>query len=140
MTDPKQVRQLMKNAETYGESVLARACQRRLYELGGIDCDDPVERRLWQAVAALEETLRQKHGRNQPAGYTRRKIKNDGAVATLSSWALKPAVTPGFLALVEAGMPEFTGEYVIAEFPDRFDPHVVEAARRRLTEYRVKLP
>lgn len=131
---------MMKNAADRGEAGLVHACKRRLFELGGVDIDDPVERRLAEAVAALEETYREKHGRAQPAGYTRRKIAKDGAVATLSGWALKKDVTPGFVSLVEAGMAEFTGEYVVAEFPDRFEPHVVAAARKRLAEHGVKLP
>lgn len=74
MTDPKQVRQLMLNAERLNATELTAACRRRLFELSGIDIDDPVERRLAEAVAALEETYREKHGRAQAAGYTRRKI------------------------------------------------------------------
>lgn len=140
MTDPAKVRQLMKNAERLNATELAAACRRRLFELSGVDEADPLDRRLWQAVAALEETLREKHGRTQVAGYTRRKIRDDGAVATLSGWALKPKVTEGFTALVAACMAEFTGEYVVAQFPDRFEPHVVEAARARLVEHGVALP
>jgi hypothetical protein len=140
MSDPKKVRQLLANAERLNATEMATACRRRLFELGGADLDDPVERRLAQAVTALEETYREKHGRAQAAGYTRRKIANAGAVATLSDWALKPNVTPGFIALVEGGMAEFTGEYVVAEFPDRFEPHVVTAARERLHKHGVKLP
>lgn len=140
MNDPKLVRQLLENAEKREAHDLAAACRRRLFQLGGIDVDDPVERRLWEAVTALEETYREKHGRAQAAGYTRRKIRDAGAVATLSDWAMKPEVTPGFIALVAAGMSEFTGEYVIAQYPDRFEPHVVEAAKRRLIEYGVPLP
>lgn len=140
LTDPKRVRILMKNAEDAGETELVAACRRRLFELSGVDEADPLDRRLWQAVAALEETLREKHGRTQVAGYTRRKIRDAGAVATLSGWALKPKATDGFTALVENGMAEFTGEFVVAQFPDRFEPHVVEAARARLVEHGVALP
>jgi len=140
LTDPERVRNLMKNAEKVGETGLVTACRRRLLELSGVDEADPLDRRLWQAVAALEETLREKHGRAQVAGYTRRKIKDAGAVATLTDWAMKPKETPGFVALVAAGMAEFTGEYVIAQFPDRFQKHVVEAAQARLVEHGVALP
>jgi hypothetical protein len=37
-------------------------------------------------------------------------------------------------------MAEVTGEYVIAEFPDRFEPRFVDAARKRLSEHGVNLP
>lgn len=138
--DPKRVRQLMVNAQARGETALVQACQRRLYELGGANYDDPVERRLWQAVTAYEETLQVKHGRKQPAAYTRRKIAAKGAIATLTDWALDADVTPGFTALVESGMAEFTGEYVVVEFADRFAPEAVAAARKRLADHGVALP
>ncbi|MGI2036304.1 hypothetical protein ACRQ1B_28415 [Rhizobium panacihumi] len=140
MTDPRKIRQLLANAERLNANELATACRRRLYELGGADLDDPVERRLAQAVAELEETYREKHGRTQVAGYTRRKIADAGAIANLSDWASKPEVTPGFLALVENGIAEFTSEYVVAEFPDRFAPHVAAAARKRLEQHGVNVP
>ena len=120
MTDPKKVQQLMANAARLGETDLVRACQRRLYELGGRDYEDPILRRLWQAVTAYEETLRQKHGKSQRASYTRRKISEKGPITTLSDWALDKKVTPGFEALLHAGMAEFTGEYVILEFAGSF--------------------
>lgn len=140
MTDPKRVQQLMANADRLGETSLVRACQRRLYELGGMDYEDPITRRLWQAVTAYEETLRRKHGKSQRAGYTRRKIADKGPVVTLSDWALDKKVTPGFEALLEAGMAEFTGEYVVIEFARSFQPHVVAAARARLEAFGVILP
>lgn len=49
------------------KSVAALGCQRCIYKLAGEDVDDPMEKRLWQAVAAYEETLFQKHGRAQQA-------------------------------------------------------------------------
>lgn len=140
MTDPKRVQQLMANAEKMGETGLARMCLRRLYELGGINYDDPVTRRLWQAVTAYEETLRRKHGKSQRASYTRRKIAEKGPIVTLSDWALDKKVTPGFEALIEAGMAEFTGEYVVIEYASSFDSHVVAAARKRLEDFGVALP
>ena len=71
---------------------------------------------------------------------TRRKIKDAGALATLTDWAMKPKETQGFVALVGADMAEFTGEYVVAQFPDRFQKYVVEAARAPLVEHGVALP
>jgi hypothetical protein len=68
MTDPKRVRQLMLNADRLNATELATACRRRLFELNGIAIDDPVERRLAEAVAALEETYRENHGSAQAAG------------------------------------------------------------------------
>lgn len=140
MTDPKLLQRLMANAEARGETGLARMCLRRMYELGGGDHEDPVEKRLWQAVTAYEETLRRKHGKAQRASYTRRKIEAKGPIVTLSDWALDKKVTPGFEALIAAGMAEFTGEYVVVEHAERFEPNVVEAARKRLQDHGVVLP
>lgn len=130
----------MRNAEERGEVGLARLCLRRIYELGGENHTDPVVRRLWQAVTAYEETLRRKHGKSQTASYTRRKIEAKGPIVTLSDWALDKKVTPGFEALIEAGMAEFTGEFVVVEHAQAFEPHVVAAARKRLEEHGVALP
>ncbi len=133
-TDIDAVRRLKANAERLGRPDIADACRRRIFVLGGSDEMLPVERRLWQAVAAYEQTLFEKHGKAQKASYTRRKIKEKGAVQTLSDWAESPKVTPGFKALVDAGMAEFTGEYVVVEFADQFSDEAVAAARKKLVQ------
>ena len=140
LNDIAAVRRLLANAQRLNRQDIACACRIRIYELSGVNHDDPVERRLWQAVAAYEETLRDKHGRNQPAAYTRRKIAAKGAVQTLTDWALDPNVTPGFEALVAANAARFTGEYVVVEFADRFPPEAVTAARKKLQSYDVDMP
>ena len=91
-------------------------------------------------MAAYEQTLREKHGRKQPAAYTRRKIAAKGAVQTLTDWALEKNVTPGFEALVRSGSAEFTGEYVVVEFSERFSPEAVTAAKKKLTDHGVEFP
>jgi hypothetical protein len=138
MNDASAVRTLMQNAEKRGAASLVRDCQRRLFELGGINAEDPVERRLWEAVTAYEEILHRKHGKRQQASYTRRKIRDKGAIATLSDWALDTKITPGFEALVTDNLAEFTSEFVVVQFADRFEPHVVAAARKRLEKFGVR--
>ena len=140
MMDPASVRKLLANAIRLKEDGIANACRRRLYELAGYDHDDSVERRLWQAVAAYEETLREKHGRMKRASYTRRKIASKGAIETLTDWALDPKVTPGFEALIQSNAARFTGEFVVVEFADRFPAAAVQAARTKLMAYGVQLP
>ncbi|KZK75751.1 hypothetical protein PsAD46_05487 [Pseudovibrio sp. Ad46] len=140
MTDPVSLRVLLENAKRLNRDDIADACRERLYELEGIDHDDPIERRLWQAVAAYEETLREKHGRKQKASYTRRKIASKGAIQTLTDWALDNKVTPGFMALVEGGAARFTGEYVVLEFADKFSQAAVDAAREKLLAYGIRFP
>ncbi len=140
MTDPSDIRTLLENAEKLGRDDVADACRRRLYELAGINVADPIEQRLWQAVAAYEETLLEKNGRNTKASYTRRKIASKGAVQTLTDWALDTKVTPGFEALVQSGAGQFTGEYVVLEFAESFPKAAVDAARKKLVAYGVALP
>ena len=141
MDDVDKVRALMANAIRYKNTDLENACFRRICELEGSDYSDPLVARLWQAVAAYEECLRKKHnGRAVKASYTRRKIKEKGAEQTLIDWALDTKETGGFEALLTNGMPELTGEYVVVEFADRFDPNVVKAAAKRLQEAGVPLP
>lgn len=132
MDDIEAVRRLLSNAKRLANEEVANACRVRIYELSGRDATDPLERRLWQAVAAYEETLREKHGRKQPAAYTRRKIAAKGALQTLTDWALEPKVTPGFEALVASGAARFTGEHIVVDFADRFPLAAVEAAKQKL--------
>lgn len=139
MNDIEAVRRLLANAIRLKREDVANACRIRIYELSGCDYDEPVERRLWQAVSAYEETLREKHGRKQLASYTRRKIAEKGAHQTLTDWALDPKVTPGFEALVAAGAACFTGEYVVVEYAEHFSEEAVQAARSKLERYGVSV-
>ena len=49
-------------------------------------------------------------------------------------------MTPGFEALVRSGSAEFTGEYVVVEFSERFSPEAVTAAKKKLTDHGVEFP
>ena len=140
MTDPKRIRVLMQNALERKEEGLARLCLRRIFELGGEGHPDPLVRRLWQAVTAYEETSKLKTGRSQRETKVRNKIKAKGPLVALADWASTKDVTPGFLAVIEAGMAEFTGEYIVLEYADSFEDNVVTAARTRLEGFGVALP
>jgi hypothetical protein len=139
MDDVEAVRRLLANAVRLKREDIANACRIRIYELSGRDYEDPIERRLWQAVTAYEETLREKHGRKQQASYTRRKIVDKGALQTLTDWALDPKVTPGFEALVAADAAKFTGEYIVVEHAERFPAAAVRAAQSKLESYGVQV-
>ncbi|MGH6926363.1 MAG: hypothetical protein ACRED5_21760, partial [Propylenella sp.] len=54
---------------------------------------------------------------------------------TLVDWAVKSAETPGFTALLDAGMHKLTGEYLVLKYSDRFPKEVVAAARQRLASH-----
>jgi hypothetical protein len=140
MTDPKRIKILMQNALERGEEGLARLCMRRIFELGGADQVDKLSQRLWQVVTAYEEILKIKHGRAQRATKLRKQIELKGAVAALTALAMEKDVTPGFVAAIETGMAEFTGEYVILEYANRFEDAAVQAARTRLEGFGIALP
>lgn len=137
ITDVEALRRIKTNAVRLKNDKIASDCMLRIYELAGQEYSDPLEKRLWQAVTAYEETLREKHGRKQQASYTRRKIASKGAIQTLTDWAADPEVTLGFQALVAAGAARYTGEYVVVEYAELFPAEVVEKARQKLAAYGV---
>jgi len=140
MTDPQRIRVLMQNALNRNEEGLARLCLRRIFELGGDGHPDPLVRRLWQVVTAYEELRKMKVGRAQRETKVRKKIETKGPLVALADWAAAKDVTPGFLAALDAGMAEFTGEYIVLEYAGSFEEGVVQAARTRLEGFGVTLP
>lgn len=130
-TDVPRIRSLMANAERLGEDELVLKCKQRIFELAGGDGSSEIEKRLFQALAAYEEILLEKHGRAVKATYTERKIKDKGVIKTLTDWALDTKVTPGFEALVSQGLEDFTGEKIVIDFADEFPAAVVDAAKRK---------
>jgi hypothetical protein len=59
---------------------------------------------------------------------------------SLIEWTRGKAETEGFKLLVQAGLPEFTGEYLVVRYVERFPEDVVNAARERLTLHGISLP
>jgi hypothetical protein len=45
-----------------------------------------------------------------------------------------------FKLLVEANLPEYTGEYLVARYADRFPADIVALARERLSSHKISLP
>ena len=123
-----ECRTVMERAKRDGNDAVYQDMFRRLCAISGHendDHDDPLVRDFHATLAAYEQLLTEKNGRNQPAGRTRQKVKNKGIVQSLSDWAVSKAETPGFKLLIEAGLSEFTGEYVVVRHADRFSPEVV---------------
>lgn len=134
--DVDELKRLMANAKRLGNDDVYNQAFRRRCELEGIDQQDPLQRDFHEVLAAYEELLEEKHGRKQQASYTRRKLKAKGVEQCLIDWALDDKETDGFKTLVERGMLELTGEYVVTKYPDRFDDYVVAAAEARLERHR----
>ena len=137
LKDADQARNLMANARRLGRLDVEQDAFRRLCQIEGGADDDPVVVQFRQALSAVEEVLRQKHGKKVRAAYTRRKLAAVGEIACLTDWALKKDETEGFKMLVEAGLGDQTGEYVVVRNADRFPPEAVNAARKRLADYGV---
>src|SRR5271165_1543701 len=86
---------------------------RRLCELVGSEYDDPDDtlvRDFYETLAAYEQLLTEKNGKNTPASRTRQKLKNKGVYQSLIEWTRGKVETNGFALLIDAGRPEYTGE------------------------------
>jgi len=134
-TDKNALAKLMANAKRLGNTTVYQEAFRRRCELEGVDVVDPLHARFMEVLAAYEAMLEEKHGRRQPAGRTRQKMATSGIEKCLIDWATDPSESDAFRLLSERGMLELTGEFVVTQFPERFEPHVVEAARARLERY-----
>lgn len=137
LTTETEARNLMANAKNMGRDDVSMAAYRRLLEIKGGNDDDPVIRAFWVAVAAVEEQLREKHGKALKANYTRRKAAEVGEIACLTDWALKKHETEGFRLLVAAGLGDLTGEFIVVNYPSRFPTEAVAAATKRLVDHGV---
>ena len=131
-TNLEKIRSLMANAERLGEDEVVKRCKKRIFEIAGNEGKTEIEIRLFQALAAYEEILREKHNKAVRANYTKRKIQNKGAIQTLTDWALDKKVTPGFEALVSQGLEDFTGEKIVIDFAEEFPVEVVDSASIKL--------
>jgi hypothetical protein len=115
----------------------------RMCQLVGSENDDPDDslvRDFYETLAAYEQLLTEKNGRNTIATRTRQKLENKGVHLSLVEWTRGKIETNGFTLLIDAGMPEYTGEYLVTRYATRFPPDVVQLARERLLTHDVRLP
>ena len=132
--DPIKLQNVMdNNAKEGGNEELWELAFRRKAELAGQNYDDPLERDFWEVLAAYEICLTKKNnGKPTRASRLRPKIKNKGFKQCLIDWAMATASTDGFELLIDKDLYEFTGEYLVLKYHERFEGEVVEAARKRL--------
>src|SRR6266436_9281782 len=96
---------------------------RRYCAVVGNESDDPsnpLVRDFYQTLAAYEQLLTEKNRSTTVASRTRQKIANKGVHQSMIEWTRGKTGTNGFALLVEAGLPEFTGEYLVTKYADRF--------------------
>ncbi|NYT42440.1 hypothetical protein HZY97_16830 [Sphingomonas sp. R-74633] len=134
-TDKSELTKLMANARRLGNEEIYNQAFRRRCELEGANIDDSLHSRFMEVLAAYEGLLAEKHGRAQAAGRTRQKMAKAGIEQCLIDWSLDSKESDAFALLSERGMLELTGEFVVTQFPDRFDDKVVAAAKARLEKY-----
>lgn len=138
-----ECRTVMTRALKRGETAVYQAAFRRMCAIAGSeeeDPSDPLVRDFFSMLAAYEQLLTEKNGRNTPANRTRQKARNRGVYQCFVDWTKSNAETDGFRLLVNAGMPELTGELLVSKHSDRFSPEVVEKARTRLQSHGVAVP
>ncbi|MBR0867294.1 hypothetical protein [Bradyrhizobium diazoefficiens] len=136
----QQCRNLMGNAKRLGREDVRRAALRRCVQLQAPTDTDPVVGGFGGMLVALEEVFLQRYGRALKANRTRAKAKAAGIMTVLTDWARGRGQGSGFEMLVEEGLGDYTGEYVVAVNPARFGADAVFATRSKLAANGVALP
>jgi hypothetical protein len=140
---PDECRIVMRRAQERELPEAYNAAFKRYCELTGEANDDPSDPLIadfHKTLAAYEQLLTEKNHRNTTASRTRQKISNKGVHQSLIEWTRGKNETNGFKLLVEKGMPEFTGEYLVVRYAARFPSDVVALAKRRLSEHGISVP
>jgi hypothetical protein len=131
-------KRVIERAVSAGDKDLEMRVLSRLAEIGGGGHSDPLVTAFFSTLAVYEQTLPK--GR---ANYVRRKLTKLGGGAKaveqiLADWCLDQGMSTGFQHLVDKGLKDQVGEYIVGiNFPDRFPPEVVRAARQKLIQQRI---
>jgi hypothetical protein len=134
--DKEKLRNWMANAKTHKREDIYQAAFRQLCRIEGRNIDDPLEAEFAVVMRALEEALSAESGTTKRLSRTRQKLSRVGVRQTLADLAMKPTPSTGFLKLVEFGMArELSAEALVLKYEKDFEPRVVEAARKRLSDY-----
>ncbi|MEQ9329672.1 MAG: hypothetical protein RJQ21_20485 [Rhodospirillales bacterium] len=99
-----------------------------------MDINDLLESDLHSMLTRCDELVTAKNGRTIKASRTRQKLNNKSVVECLEDWAVASTPTEGFQLLVQAGLVELTGEYLVLKYPEKFTTRAIDHARRRLKE------
>ena len=90
---------------------------------------------FWTEITPLGGSIlggNQQHGKRVLASYARRGVKNHGMLAEIAYAVNRKEIADGGRELLEAGLSDFTFARVVLDYPDRFEPEVVAAAKARL--------
>jgi hypothetical protein len=134
--DKEKLRNWMANAKAHKREDIYHAAFRQLCRIEGRNIDDPLEAEFAVVMRALEEALSAESGTTKRLSRTRQKLGRVGVRQTLADLAMKPTPSTGFLKLVEFGMArELSAEALVLKYEKEFEPAVVEAAKKRLSDY-----
>ena len=138
-----ECRTIMQRARDRNLPDVYNAAFSRFCELTGRANDDPSDPLIadfYKTLAAYEQLLTEKNERNTIASRTRQKIANKGVHQSLIEWTRGKTETNGFKLLVDRGMPEYTGEYLVVRYSDRFPEDVIALALERLKAHNIAPP
>ena len=136
--DPSELRKVAENAKRADNAAVQEAALRRLYEVSPAAHAGTLEHAVWRSIYALEDALTEERGKTTRLARTRQKIAREGEAKTVADLVTKSA-SDGYRMLMERGWPELTFEFVALQHPDRFEPHVLEAAKVRLSDSAVQV-
>jgi len=129
--DPDSLRRVIANAKAQGAEDVAEAAFRRLISLAPGEEPGSLGHDFWRSINAFEHMRSELHGKRVKLQRTRLKVGKVGVHRTLEDWATGKQ-TEGFEMLMEADMPELSGEAIVLRHAGEFEPAVVDAARARL--------
>lgn len=139
---PEDCRTVMERARERDRDDIYKSVFQQYCKLVGNAHDDPTDpliRDFYETLAAYEQLLTEKNGRTTRASRTRQKVQNKGVYQSLVEWTRGKVETNGFKLLVENGLPEYTGEYLVMRYAQRFPPDVVDLAVSRFEEHGIAI-
>jgi hypothetical protein len=138
-SSPERYEQYATNVEAHSpekaQEARREAVRMRARQWGA---ETDAERECLEAIFAYEWTLFKKHGRRQPASYTRRMVQNRGILAAVEQAVTRSKETAGFRGLQAEGMLEMAFEAVVLRHRDLFSPTAVTCSEERLSRWRTQ--
>jgi hypothetical protein len=83
-------------------------------------------------IVEIYEKVLSSHEKRYRAGYTKRMICQLGAVKAVEKLIRNRKPQVGFTVLANSGKKDQTFEALVVRHPDKFEPDVVELAKKRL--------
>jgi hypothetical protein len=136
LKSPEECQTLMKRYKDSDKNLYKAAFKRYLeivineYE----NESDPLVKDFYKTVPAYEHLLTEKNGRTTRANRTLQKVRNKGVHQSLIDWMQAKEVKDGFKLLIENNLEQYTAEYLVMKYKDRFPQEIVETAASRLKE------